>query len=157
MPIAAVTQRSHYLIAAHVLRVHANLASRVAQCDKAILQDTCASDRLCQHLKVCRITDVPDAAGLSAAVLDGLVTGQIRLAEDIHLTIEGLSGLYCLDRIAGRVQLSADGTLPVTHHIGRYTHIVVALTGEQGGRTAHDFGQAIYQGKIVGLRGLTEQ
>ena len=156
MPIAAVIQRSHYLIAAHVLRVHANLATRVAQRDKAILQDTCASNGFCQHLKVGRITHVPDTAGLSAAVLDGLVTGQIGLAEDIHLTIEGLSGLYCLDRVARRVQLGADGALPVTHHIGRYTHIVVALTGEQRSRTAHDFGQPIYQGKVVGLRCLTE-
>src|SRR5262245_59423884 len=83
------------------------------------------------------VANIPDADYFARCVLDRVITGHVRFAEDVDFAVERLTFVdihYCFSL---RVQ---DGpkrpALYAARHVGGYTHIIITRLYEQRSRAA---------------------
>src|SRR5262245_47154581 len=81
------------------------------------------------------VADVPDADYLAGCVLDRLITGHVRFAEDVDFAVESLTFVDIHYRFSLRVQDSPKRpALYAARHIGGYADIIITRLYEKRSR-----------------------
>src|SRR5262245_47908147 len=83
------------------------------------------------------VADIPDADYFARRVLDRVITGHVRFAEDVNFAVKSLSLVNIHYRFSLRVQ---DGpkrpAVYAARHIGRYADIIITRLYEKRSRAA---------------------
>src|SRR5262245_40636970 len=83
------------------------------------------------------VADVPNADYLAGCVLDRLITGHVRFAEDVDFAVESLTFVDIHYRVSLRVQDSPKRpALYAARHIGGYADIIITRLYEKRSRAA---------------------
>ena len=107
--------------------MEARLALVVQQRDEAAVEDAALGDGLLQRLHVDLVAHVPDTGNAFLGVEHRFIAGEEGVAEDIHLSVEGLARADRLDGLAVGVEYRADGALAVAFfHVGADAHKLFA-------------------------------
>src|ERR1700751_2186220 len=83
------------------------------------------------------VADVPDADYLARCVLDRVITGHVRFAEDVNFAVESLTFVDIHYHFSLRVQDGPERpALYAARHIGGYADIIITRLYEKRSRTA---------------------
>src|SRR6516165_7010492 len=81
------------------------------------------------------VADIPDADYFARCVLDRVITGQVRFAEDVDFAVESLTFVDIHYRFSLRVQDGPERpAVYAARHIGRYADIIITRLYEKRSR-----------------------
>jgi hypothetical protein len=114
------------------------------------------ADRDREHRETQRIADVPRADHGTLRVVDRLVAGQVRRAEDVDHAVVSLAVAQRRDGGALGIELRADRAVAVLHDVGRDADELVAAADEDRRRAARDVLDLVDEAVIADQRAAAE-